>query len=86
MACSPQAWAAGSIPYALTSLLGLQADALNQRLEIVDPCLPDWLGRLALTQVQVGSARVDLLFERGQDGKVKFEATIREGELQIGGA
>ena len=83
VACSPQAWAAGSIPYALTSLLGLRADALNQRLEIVDPCLPDWLGQLALNQVRVGAARVDLLFERGQDGRIDVEATVHESTLTV---
>lgn len=68
VACSPQAWAAGWIPYALVSLLGLQADALGNRLRVVRPCLPQWLERLALEGLRVGSARVDLLFRRGAGG------------------
>src|SRR3712207_7987973 len=35
VACRPQAWAAGSIPFLLTSGLGLIGDALDNRLRIV---------------------------------------------------
>ena len=31
----PQAWAAGSIPYMLASILGLQPDAFNRRLHLL---------------------------------------------------
>jgi len=83
VACSPQAWAAGAIPYALTSLLGLVADAPAGVLRILDPCLPERLGRLRLTGLRVGEATVDLSFERDAHGEVQFEATVARGTLRI---
>ena len=43
VACQPQAWAAGSIPYLLKWGLGLSPDAMEKRLRIVRPSLPRWL-------------------------------------------
>jgi glycogen debranching enzyme len=83
VACSPQAWAAGALPFALTSLLGLQPDAMHRRLQIIDPCLPGWLDRLALDNVQVGDACVDLQFERSGTQRVEVEARVRSGELRV---
>jgi glycogen debranching enzyme len=83
VACSPQAWAAGAIPYALTSLLGLAPDALEGHLRLVDPCLPAWLGRLRLERVRVGDATVDLSFERDTHDALQFEAQVRSGTLRV---
>lgn len=48
--CSPQAWAAGAIPLALRSMLGLDPDPEARRLT-TDPALPDGVSRLRLTGV-----------------------------------
>jgi glycogen debranching enzyme len=68
IACSPQAWAAGSVPYLLIAGLGLAPDALAGRLEIVRPSLPRTTRRLWLHGLRVAGARVDLVFERDADG------------------
>ena len=83
VACSPQAWAAGAIPYALMSLLGLAADAPAAHLRICDPCLPEWVGRLQLCGLSVGQASVDLAFERDAHGQLQFEAAVRSGTLRV---
>jgi glycogen debranching enzyme len=67
VACSPQAWAAGSVPYLLTAGLGLAPDGLAGRLEIVRPSLPRTTRRLRLRGLRVAGARVDLVFERDAD-------------------
>lgn len=64
VACAPQAWAAGSLPYLLTAVLGLVPDALGERLDVVRPCLPEWLDWVVLTGVRVGAGEVDLRYER----------------------
>jgi glycogen debranching enzyme len=64
VACSPQAWAAGALPWMLTAGLGIAADGLQRALRIRRPSLPRHLGRLALQGLRVGDATVDLLFER----------------------
>jgi glycogen debranching enzyme len=64
VACSPQAWAAGTLPSMLTAGLGLVPDGLKRTLRIRRPSLPRQVGRLALQGLRIGGARVDLLFER----------------------
>jgi glycogen debranching enzyme len=83
VACSPQAWAAASMPYALVSLLGLEPDALEHRLRIVDPRLPAGIDRLWLTRVRVGEALVDLGFVRTSDDNVGVSWTVRQGPLIV---
>jgi glycogen debranching enzyme len=82
LACRPQAWAAGSIPWLLAACLGLEPDALHGRLRVVRPLLPGWVGRLSLEGMRVGSARVDLRFERAGAQVVLADAHI-DGDMQI---
>jgi glycogen debranching enzyme len=67
VACAPQAWAAGALPYMLQVSLGLEPDATRRRLSIVRPVLPEWIGELTLRNVQVGDASVDLRFRRQRE-------------------
>ena len=46
VACRPQAWAAGAIPYLLTAGLGLHAAGLDHTLRIRRPSLPRWVNRV----------------------------------------
>ena len=82
VACQPQAWAAGSIPYLLKSGLGLSPDALDKRLRIVRPSLPRWLERVEVTGLEIGDSRVDLRFERAGDQVTLADARI-EGDPEV---
>ena len=82
VACRPQAWAAGSIPWLLSASLGLEPDALAGRLRVVRPLLPRWVGRLSLEGMRVGEARVDLRFERAGTQVVLADART-EGNVQL---
>ncbi|HEY7061090.1 MAG TPA: glycogen debranching N-terminal domain-containing protein [Chloroflexota bacterium] len=82
VACNPQAWAAGTIPYMLRTALGLQPDACEQRLRIVRPHLPDWLHWVAVHNLRVGDARVDLRYERS-DAKTLVAVTDKRGDLTV---
>jgi glycogen debranching enzyme len=64
VACSPQAWAAGSLPSMLIAGLGITADGLRRTLRVRRPSLPRHVNRVALERLRVGEARVDLVFER----------------------
>lgn len=64
VACNPQAWAAGAIPYMLVSLLGLVPDAFNSRLRIRRPYLPEWLEWVEVRRLRVGQAEIDLHYQR----------------------
>jgi glycogen debranching enzyme len=64
VACQPQAWSAGAIPYLLTTVLGLEPDGFEYRLRIVRPKLPKGVNRIEVHGLKVGKGRTDLLFER----------------------
>lgn len=82
VACHPQAWAAGSIPYLVTSCLGLEPDALERRLRVHRPVLPDYTTRLTLRGVRVADAMADLAFTK--DGHRVHTQVLRvEGDLTI---
>lgn len=76
VACAPQAWAAGSLPYLLTAVLGLVPDAFERRLHVVRPCLPDWLDWVEVRGVRVGAGEVDLRYERS--GATTLVAALRK--------
>jgi hypothetical protein len=83
VACHPQAWAAGSIPYLLVSLLGLEPDAFNHRLRVVHPMLPALVGHLDLKDIAVGDARVSLRFECTKEGTTAVMVLDTKGELEV---
>ena len=82
VACHPQAWAAGTLPFLLTTLLGLEPDAFGKRLRIVRPLLPDGLDRLDVKQLRVGGASVDLAFHRGSVS-IDVEVMNLNGKLDV---
>jgi glycogen debranching enzyme len=82
VACVPQAWAAGSVFQALTTMLGLRPDASARLVELHTPSLPEWLRELRLEQLRVGDASVDLLFHRS-NGSTGVEVLRRTGDLSI---
>ncbi len=82
VACSPQAWAAGAIPYLLSTALGLEPDATEHTLRIVRPELPDWLGEVTVRRLRVGQATVDLLFRR-RHGKTSVIVLEQHGSLHV---
>ena len=83
VACHPQAWAAGSVPFMLTTLLGLNADAFNSRLRIVDPLLPKGIDKLDLRRVKIAGATFDLHFRRSAEGSVEVRASGDTGKIKV---
>jgi glycogen debranching enzyme len=83
VACHPQAWAAGSIPFMLTSLLGLAPDAFDGRLRIVRPMLPNGVNQLDLHRIKVGDSTIDLHFNRESDKKIAVETTKQTGKINL---
>ncbi len=73
VACHPQAWAAGSIPYLFQIILGLAPDGFERGLRVVAPLLPDGVDFLELNGVRVGGGPIGLRFGRNIDGSVGVE-------------
>jgi glycogen debranching enzyme len=82
VACHPQAWASGAVPYALTAMLGLEAHGFDDRLEIHTPELPLFVDRLELTDLRVGGGTVDLLFHR-VEGVCRVDVLQRTGSVEV---
>ena len=83
VACHPQAWAAGSIPFLVETLLGLVPDAFENRLKIVRPHLPDFINLVELRHLRVGKGSVDLRFERKRDGSLEAHVGHVAGDLSV---
>ncbi|PZR97532.1 MAG: amylo-alpha-1,6-glucosidase [Candidatus Nephthysia bennettiae] len=82
VACSPQAWSAGALPYLLQSALGLVGKATAAELEVRQPALPDWLHEVSISNLSVGRGRIDLKYRRS--GGTTFVAVKRrEGEVNV---
>ncbi len=82
VACHPQAWAAGAIPYLLETALGLRPNAFESRLSIVRPHIPDPTNRIDLRALRVGSGHADLQFRRTGD-RVDVDVVKVDGGLKI---
>ena len=64
VACSPQAWATGTLFQLLQVAINLIPDAANNCVRVIEPALPESLNRLSLHNLKVGSTILDLEFER----------------------
>jgi glycogen debranching enzyme len=67
VACSPQAWSAASVFLLLQSVLRLSIDASRRQVRVSRPTLPAFLDWVALREIGVDGATVDLLWERSGD-------------------
>src|SRR5512146_1535827 len=83
IACHPQAWAAGALPYMVQTALGLAPNAFARRLRIIRPVLPATINWLELRRMRVGDARVDLRFERAASGDLRVKVLETEGDLGV---
>jgi glycogen debranching enzyme len=64
VACLPQAWSSGAAFMVLQASLGVSIDGINGLMRIDRPALPAEVERLALRELAVGDARVDVVFQR----------------------
>jgi glycogen debranching enzyme len=83
VACSPQAWSAGTALSLLQTMLGMHADAARDVLELDRPHLPSWLGKVTVHELRVGKRTVDLLFHRWRGTTTSAEVLRRDGPLEL---
>lgn len=82
IACSPQAWAAGSPFLLLQAMLGISAQANRNLLTVNKPHLPTWLNTVEVRDLAVGTSRISLLFQR--EGEITaFSVLSREGGVRV---
>jgi glycogen debranching enzyme len=64
VACSPQAWASGTIFQLISMMVNLVPDAPTAQIHIIDPALLSSIRQLSIQNLRVGLTLLDLEFER----------------------
>jgi glycogen debranching enzyme len=82
VACSPQAWSAGTPLLLLQSSLGLEFDPDRNEILLRKPRLPSFLGDVTLRNLRLGPSTVDLMLRRhGND--VSLQVLRNEGAIRV---
>jgi glycogen debranching enzyme len=82
VACSPQAWAAGSAFMVLQACLGLEVEAREARITLHYTSLPDSIKQVRIRNLRMGEACVDLSFERYRES-IGVDILRRSGNVDI---
>ena len=82
VACSPQAWAAGSVFMLLQACLGITIDARNRRVVFDRPYLPQGIPQLTIRDLRIEGCRVSLFLERDA-GAVRIQVIEKHGEVEV---
>ena len=64
VACLPQAWSAGSAFMLMQACLGIRVDGWRGEISVDNPRLPIGIDNLVVRHLDVGNAKVDIIFER----------------------
>lgn len=82
VACSPQAWATGSIFQLLQQMLNPEPNAIDRTLTLNRPSLPKGLDTLEISNLKIGQDQLDIKLHR-QDGHIHCEVKHQSPELEV---
>ncbi len=82
VACTPQAWATGSVFQLMQMMVNLVPDAPSNTLRIIDPALPETISHLSLQNLRVGPTLLDLEFERS-GSTTACRVSKKRGNLRV---
>ncbi|HTT21130.1 MAG TPA: amylo-alpha-1,6-glucosidase [Candidatus Sulfotelmatobacter sp.] len=82
VACSPQAWAAGTVFMLLQACLGITVDAGNRRIVFDRPYLPQGIAQLSVRDLRIEDNRISLFMER-DTGPVRIQVVEKQGEVAV---
>ncbi|BAU09865.1 amylo-alpha-1,6-glucosidase [Leptolyngbya sp. NIES-3755] len=82
VACTPQAWATGSVFQLVHMIVNLVPDAPGNCLRVIDPALPESINYLALKNLRVGPTLLDLEFERS-GSSTSCRVSKKRGNLRV---
>lgn len=82
VACSPQAWASGTIYMLLRMMVNLVPDTTNNYLRIIDPMLLPSVNYLAIQNLHIGETILDLEFERSNNA-IACRVIKKQGTLRV---
>jgi len=79
-ACSPQAWSSGSIYLIMQSILGIEADAINDKLYL-NPILPEGINKVEVKNLRMGNNKINLVIIK-EDDCIKLNNIRIEGNTK----
>lgn len=82
VACSPQAWAAGSAFLLLQSMLGLTFSPTKPQIRFDNPKLPTFLNWVRIQNLQVGDGSVDMILRR-HPRDVGLNVERKDGDIEL---
>ena len=82
VACSPQAWAAATLPAMVQACLGLSFLPETGTVRLDRPMLPHFLDQLALRNLSLNDATLSLTLRRSGE-QVSVETVDRHGDIQV---
>ncbi|MFI9651363.1 amylo-alpha-1,6-glucosidase [Guyparkeria halopsychrophila] len=82
VACSPQAWASGTVFMLLESILGLRFDPDAARVSLDHPRLPDYVNWLRIRRIRHQGGELDLIVRRHGKG-IAVNIERREGQIEL---
>jgi glycogen debranching enzyme len=82
VACSPQAWSAGSAFMLLQAALGVSLDAPARRIVLNRPALPGPISCIHVQGLRLQDSQVDLVVER-RDREVQARVEHKEGPVDV---
>ncbi|NWK98885.1 amylo-alpha-1,6-glucosidase [Sphingobium lactosutens] len=82
VACTPQAWSAAAPLALIQSSLGLRFDIAAGQISLHEPTLPQFLQNLTIRDLRIGTASVDIGFDRLGD-QVVVKPIGRDGNVRI---
>lgn len=82
VACAPQAWASAAAFMFLDAVLGMEVNAVEQRLIFRHSVLPPLLSEVQIVGLRVGEASVDLRLQRYVDD-VGITVTGKKGKVDV---
>jgi len=83
VACSPQAWSAGSSFLLLRAALGMTIHAKEAQVQFRNPHLPDGFDEFMIENLRVGDSLADIAVSRKQGTDLKIECTRNPGRIRI---
>ncbi|WP_158743716.1 amylo-alpha-1,6-glucosidase [Acidisphaera sp. L21] len=82
VACSPQAWAAATLPALVQACLGLSFQPGTGTVRLDRPMLPSFLDQITLRNLSLGTAMLSLTVRRSGE-QVSVETLHRHGDVQV---
>ncbi len=82
VACSPQAWASGSVFMLLQACLGITVKGSESQISFNRPVLPPFVEELCIRNLPIGKASVDICLQ-GRGSDVDVNILRRDGAVEI---